>query len=178
MIKPLVIRVKEKSQGKDSLEHKLSAGCCEKELLHAFKSLVFGVKTVLRSTVDVINALILCVKPGNSIILTLIFQTPLHEKEFMNKLKKLEQCVMEDLKHLPGCQGHDLSHLYVEVEVDEDLYEECVESREESKFKTGSVCSIPVSKPQLHMFQALTFENSRESIHFFYKIHGFIKHHK
>ena len=148
-----MLRVKEKSQDKDNSVPKLPASYVDMELLKVFMSFVSsGVKNVLHSTLDVINAYILRAEPGRSIILTLIFQTPLHEKEFMNNLKKLEQCVMEDLKHLPGCQGHDLSHLYVEVEVDEDLYEECLERREESKSKTGSVCFIPVSKPLPRMF--------------------------
>ena len=112
------------------------------ELLKAITKFVTDeVKQDLHATLERINAFILRAEPGRSIILTLIFQTSLHEKEFIKNLKKLEHSLMEDVKRLPGCQGNDLSHLFVEVEVNEDL--ECLENIEESKFESRSyVCII------------------------------------
>ena len=105
-------------------------------LLKAFDSFKIassaGVNVLLQKTRKMINAFFLGAQRGNSIILTLNFESAHHIKKFMKNLKQLEKCLMEDLKNLPGCQEYDLSHLYVEVEVNEDLYKECIGNTEES----------------------------------------------
>ena len=141
MVKILVIKIKETSPKRDNSDIKLKAGYCEMELFKAFKeSFCSEVKKDLLATLEIINAFIFSAERGNYIRLTLIFESSLHGKEFMKNLSKLEHSLMEDVKLLPGCQSNDLSHLFVEVEVDEDL--ECLENMEESKFETGSLASV------------------------------------
>ena len=114
---------------------------CETELLEALAQCTSRLNTVqgrerenllkemkyLRKTLELIYCIpaeISDVKPDKSFTITLRFQYAYHLKEFMMNLDKLEDCLMLDLKQLPGCQKYDLSDTYIEVKVEEVLYEE------------------------------------------------------